>query len=96
MSTCWMMNCLFNLDATDKEIDYIEALEQITDITDTSGIHSITDTVLQECTEKELAIYFCLLQRKSMEEMNMIFIIGQAQINNYIDRIVNKIIESSH
>ncbi|WP_414046647.1 hypothetical protein ACMGE5_10170 [Macrococcus equi] len=86
----------FNLNDTDNEIDYVEALEQITEITDTSGIHSITDTVLQECTEKEIAIYFCLLQGKSMNEMNMIFMIGKAQINNYIDRIVNKVIEDSH
>ncbi|WP_414056083.1 hypothetical protein [Macrococcus equi] len=51
-------------------------------------------TIQEVATEREEAIFFCFLQRKDIEEIKRIFMLGEAMINKHLDRLIDKVLLS--
>ncbi|MCG7420995.1 helix-turn-helix transcriptional regulator [Macrococcus epidermidis] len=85
----------FNLVVV-SDVDYNEALEQVTNIADSNTINVLIEKVQEVATEREEAIFLCFLQGKDIVEIKRIFMIGEAMINKHLDRVIDKVIEGSH
>ncbi|PKE44446.1 hypothetical protein CW666_04290 [Macrococcoides caseolyticum] len=85
-------NDFFNIES-DTGMSFDAIVQQYTQISDVAGINNIMDKVLRVGTEKEIHIFFMMLQGRTVNDMCKVFDRGRSTMQKNIDRLLDKIIE---
>lgn len=85
-------NDFFNIES-DTGMSFDAIVQQYTQISDVAGVNNIMDKVLRVGTEKEIHIFFMMLQGRTVNDMCKIFDRGRSTMQKNIDRLLDKIIE---
>ncbi|PKE17397.1 hypothetical protein [Macrococcoides caseolyticum] len=85
-------NDFFNIES-DTGMSFDAIVQQYTQISDVAGINNIMDKVLRVGTEKEIHIFFMMLQGRTVKDMSKVFDRGRSTMQKNIDRLLDKIIE---
>lgn len=85
-------NDFFNIES-DTGMSFDAIVQQYTQISDVAGVNNIMDKVLRVGTEKEIHIFFMMLQGRTVNDMCKVFDKTTSTIHNYIDNLLDKVIE---
>lgn len=85
-------NDFFNIES-DTGMSFDAIVQQYTQISDVAGINNIMDKVLKVGTEKEIHVFFMLLQGRTVKDMSKVFDKSRSTIDNYINNLLDKVIE---
>lgn len=85
-------NDFFNIES-DTGMSFDELVQQYTQLSDVAGINNVMDKVLKVGTEKEIHVFFMLLQGRTVKDMSKVFDKSRSTIDNYINNLLDKVIE---
>lgn len=85
-------NDFFNIES-DTGMSFDAIVQQYTQISDVAGVNNIMDKVLRVGTEKEIHIFFMMLQGRTVNDMCKVFDRGRSTMQKNLDRLLDKIIE---
>lgn len=85
-------NDFFNIES-DTGMSFDAIVQQYAQKSDVAGINNIMDKVLKVGTEKEIHVFFMLLQGRTVKDMSKVFDKTTSTIHNYIDNLLDKVIE---